>query len=136
MSSDNIIGSINDKRHLRRKALKSTSKVLLASDPPSNYRSIEHRSDAAEWYGAADAEWDGLCARDFGTLVARPASVQVLDTMWVFDRKASGLAKGRMVVRGDQQHLIRSLKSKRLTLQLLRMVLLKFSVLLLRVKVC
>jgi Reverse transcriptase (RNA-dependent DNA polymerase)/Integrase core domain len=106
ISPTNIIGPSEAGRRTRSSgatALLSTSKVLLATDPPCHWGDVRGRSDSEEWYAAAEKEWAGLLSRDFGTLVVRPPSAQVLGSRWVFTRKASGDGKARWVIRGDQQ---------------------------------
>jgi len=81
------------------RALLSTSPVSLVLEPPSSYFDIKHRSDAEEWYAAAQRELQGLYSKQVATVVPRPLHTKVIKNRYVFTRKASGEAKARIVLK-------------------------------------
>lgn len=115
ISPKNIIGQVEGPRTLRarlvanrryskpsRRRFSSSPTSLSSSPPPYDYWAIPTHPDAQEWYAADLAEKQGLEAVHFATLVPRsevPSHVTVKGTRRVYERKPSGLAKARLVVK-------------------------------------
>ena len=70
--------------------------------PPYDFWAIQGHCEAQEWYAADLAERQGLEAADFAVLVplsSVPPGTTIKKVRRVYERKASGLAKARLVVK-------------------------------------
>ena len=85
-------------RSFRHRMLMSRSPVSLVLEPPQQFNDISGRHDAEEWYTAAANERRGIKQMGVGEVVRRPKNKKVIKNRYVFTRKASGLAKGRVVL--------------------------------------
>ena len=97
----NIIGSStgNVKTRSRNRVLLSRSPVSLVLEPPVQFSDIAGRPDEKEWYEAARKEIQGIVDMKVGVVISRPKNCKVIKNRFVFTRKASGLAKGRVVLK-------------------------------------
>jgi hypothetical protein len=105
ISPANILGDIHNRTTRSRQSHHAL--CFLAStkfpDPPKHYTDIAGRIDADDWYDAVQREIDGLFGHKFAEVIPYPYGVDVIPSRFVFVRKSTGVAKARLVARGDRQ---------------------------------